>query len=351
MKVSETLLRARALVATGTDSRSSRIYSTLRDIFTKTKMKNTFVTAILLGLILLLSGCRQTATNNTNKGATVTDADGKTVAVNDASRIVVIGTANTETVYALGAGGRVVGVDNSSAEYVPESANLPKVGARNALNAEGILSLKPTLVILNADCAPPQIFDQLRNAGIAVLTLTPNYTIETVKAKVSTIAKAVGAAAKATEINNQIDGEMAEVNKMLANIKENPKVMFVGRGLNMPNATMSGAGTTIDEMIELAGGTNPFTDFTGFREMTDEAVVAAQPDVILITQKSFERSGETDGVVKFPGIALTPAGKNKRVVPVSDMYFQGFGPGVGKAVRELAVKFHPELAKSGTPSS
>ncbi len=107
--------------------------------------------------------------------------------------------------------------------------------------------------------------------------------------------------------------------------------MFVGRGPNMPNATMSGAGTTIDEMIKLAGGTNPFTDFTGFREMTDEAVVAVQPDIILITQKSFERSGGADGVVKFPGVALTPAGKNKRIVPVCDMYFQGFGPGVGQS--------------------
>ena len=121
--------------------------------------------------------------------------------------------------------------------------------------------------------------------------------------------------------------------------------MFVGRGPNMPNATMSGNGTTIDEMIKLAGGTNPMTDFTGFREMTDEAVVAAQPEIILMTEKSFERSGGVEGVLKFPGVALTPAGKNRRVVAVSDMYFQGFGPGVGKAVRELALKFHPELGK------
>ena len=138
---------------------------------------------------------------------------------------------------------------------------------------------------------------------------------------------------------------MSEVTKLLQKKESTPKVMFVGRGPNMPNATMSGAGTTIDEMIKLAGCTNPFTDFTGFREMTDEAVVAAQPDIILITQKSFERSGGVDGVLKFPGVALTPAGKNKRIIPVSDMYFQGFGPSVGKSVKELVPKFHPELAK------
>ncbi len=307
------------------------------------KFIKTFSFAAVCAFLLL--AC-QTPTNNSNVSGTVaTDAAGKDILIADSSRIVSIGTAITETIYALGAGERVVGVDNSSREYIAGAKNLPTVGARNALNAEGILSLKPTLVILGADSAPPQIFDQLRNAGIAVLTLTPDYKIETVKSKVLTIAKAIGMDAKAAEINNEIDNKMSEVNKMLANVNEKPKVMFVGRGPNMPNATMSGAGTTIYEMIKLGGGTNPFTDFTGFREMTDESVVAAQPDIILMTEKSFERSGGVDGVLKFPGVALTPAGKNKRIVAVSDMYFQGFGPGVGTAVRELAVKFHPELAE------
>lgn len=302
-----------------------------------------FIAAICL---LILSGCRPAANTSVNKNAvSVTDADGKIVAINDSSRVVSIGTATTETIYALGAGDKVIAVDNSSREYILESKNLPTVGAKNALNAEGILSLKPTLVILGADSAPPQIFDQLRNAGIAVLTLTPNYTVETVKQKTQLIARALGMDEKGKTLADQIDSDMKEVAKLLERKTSTPKVMFVGRGPNMPNATMSGAGTTIDEMIKLAGGANPFTDFTGFREMTDEAVIAAQPDVILITQRSFERSGGVDGVVKFPGVALTPAGKNSRVVPVSDMYFQGFGPGVGKAVRELVVKFHPELTQ------
>ena len=294
----------------------------------------------------MLNGCRLATENNASfSGVSVTDAAGKTVNVGDSSRIVSVGTATTETIYALGAGEKLVAVDNSSHEYLPESKNLPTVGARTALNAEGILSLKPTLVIMNADSGPPQIFEQLKSAGINVLTLTPDYTIETVKSKVETIAQALNLETKSTAINRAIDDEMSEVKRLLEKKQTTPKVLFVGRGPNMPNATMSGAGTTIDEMIKLAGAANPMTDFTGFREMTDEAVGAAQPDIILMTEKSFERSGGTDGVLKFPGVALTPAGKNRRVVAVSDMYFQGFGPGVGKAVRELAVKFHPELAR------
>lgn len=295
---------------------------------------------------LILGGCRTapTAEKSGSTAINVVDSEGKTVAIADNSRIVSVGTATTETIYALEGGDKLIAVDNSSAEYIQQTAALPKVGGRTALNAEGILSLKPTLVILSSDSGPPQIFDQLRKAGIAVLTLTPDYTTEAIKKKIATIAAALGADEKGKTLAAKIDTEMAEVDKMLAKKTSTPKVLFVGRGPNAPNATMSGQGTTINEMIKMAGGTNPFTDFTGFREMTDEAVVAAQPDIILITERSFERSGGIEGVLKFPGIALTPAGKNKRIIPVSDMYFQGFGPGVGKAVNDLARKFHPELS-------
>ena len=187
--------------------------------------------------------------------------------------------------------------------------------------------------------------EQLRSAGISVLVLPADYSVEAVKTKVQTIAKALNAESKAIEINQTIDKELTEANKLLQNVKEKPKVLFVGRAPNAPNSTMSGKGTTVDGMINLAGGTNPMNDFDGFKPMTDEAVVAAQPDIILVTEGTFRRSDGIEGILKFPGIAVTPAGKNKRIIPVSDMYFQGFGPGVGKAVHELVLKFYPELIK------
>jgi iron complex transport system substrate-binding protein len=297
--------------------------------------------------LLFFNACRTPQTTNTATGVAVTDADGKIVNVADSSRVVAVGTATTETIYALGAGSRLVGVDNSSAEYLPQAASLPKVGPRTTLSAEGILSLKPTLVLVSADAGPPAVVEQLRGASVTVVTLTASYTVETVLTKTLTIARALGLEPRGLELERSIEHDMYEVDQLLVNAKSKPKVLFVGRGPNMPNATMSGTGTTINEMIRLAGGVNPMNGFQGFREMTDEAVVNAAPDVILITEKSFERSGGTDGVLKFPGVALTPAGKMRRVVAVSDMYFQGFGPGVGRAVRELALKLHPEIAEAG----
>lgn len=308
-------------------------------------MKRKLASRSLIAALCLfcLVGCRPSSDSDVRKGVTVTDAGGQKVNVADSSRVVSVGTAGTETVAALGAASRLVGVDNTSGEYVAEAKDLPKVGTRTALNAEGIISLRPTLVVVSADVGPPQVIDQLKAGGITVLTLPADYTVEAVKGKVRTVARALGLDAKGEEVAASIDRDMGEVNQLLSRAPSKPKVMFVGRGPNMPNATTSGAGTTIDEMIRLAGGVNPFDDFQGFREMTDEAVVRAAPDVILMTEKSFERSGGVEGVLKFPGVALTPAGKNRRVVSVSDMYFQGFGPGVGRAVRELALKLHSEL--------
>jgi iron complex transport system substrate-binding protein len=303
-------------------------------------MRDKFLVALFIFCSLLAGACRRENSTDNPQGVRVADADGKTVTVKDTSRVISVGTAVTETIYALGAGARVVGVDNASAEYIKESAKLPKVGARNALSAEGLLSLKPTLVVMSADAGPVQVVEQLKNSGVTVLTLPASYNVESVKNKITTLAQVFNMEARGKELNAAIDEEMAKVNQLLANVKSKPKVMFVGRGPNMPNATMSGAGTTIDEMIRLAGGANAMTGFQGFREMTDEAVVAAQPDAILITERSFERSGGTDGVLKFPGVALTPAGKNRRIIPVSDMYFQGFGPGLGRAAYELALKLH-----------
>ena len=318
-------------------------------------MKSRTLTTLVLAALCLISAasCRYTPVSSGSKsGPTVVDAHGKSVTVSDSSRIVAVGTAITETVYALGAGDRLVGVDNSSSEYLSQTSGLAKVGPRTTLSAEGIMSLKPTFLVLTGDAGPGTAVEQISNSGVATLVLPADYTVDAVKAKIRTIAAALDLKPKGEELIAGIDREMADVTATLAPLKEKPKVMFVGRGPNMPNATMSGKGTTIDEMISLAGGINPTADFQGFRTMTDEAVVAAAPDIILMTERSFERSGGIEGVLKFPGVALTPAGKNRRIYTVSDRYFQGFGPEVGKAVRNLAMQLHPQLnGKTGQPAT
>jgi iron complex transport system substrate-binding protein len=300
----------------------------------------------IMGLVLIAllgASCKPRQSGGGAVRVTVKDATGQDVGIGDTTRIVSCNTALTETIVALGGANRIVGVDVGSHNYMPEIAAVPDVGNARTLSVEGIISLKPNLVIINADAGPAELVAQLKGAGITVLTLTATYTADTVKEKVRNIAKALQLDAKGEELVRGIDRDLNDAQAALKNAKDKPKVIFCGRGPNMPNATMSGQKTTIDTMITLAGGVNPITQFEGFKPMTDEAVVAAAPDVIIMTEKSFERVGGADGVLKFPGVAVTPAGKNKRFIAVSDIYFQGFGPGIGKAVKELVFKLHPDL--------
>jgi iron complex transport system substrate-binding protein len=116
-------------------------------------------------------------------------------------------------------------------------------------------------------------------------------------------------------------------------------VIFCGLGANLPGGNISGRNPLIAEMVELAGGINPITQFEGFRPLTEEGMIAAAPDIIVMSERSLERAGGLEGVRKLPGVALTPAGRSGRVIPVSDMYFQGFGPGMKKVAIALYNQF------------
>ncbi len=254
-------------------------------------------------------------------------------------RIVTVGTSLTEAVYALGAGASLVATDNSSRDYIPQTKVLPSVGPFRTINAEGIVALKPTLFLATVDAGPPEAILQIRAAGIETVVVARNYKLEEVRAGIRQVSKLLHRETRGEELIIALNREIENTASQLRNIKTRPKVIFCGLGPNMPGGNLSGKNTRIAEMIELAGGVNPITQFEGFRPLTEEGVVAAAPDIIVMTERSFERAGGLEGVKKLPGVALTPAGRAGRVIPVSDMYFQGFGPGMGKAVSDLHARF------------
>ncbi len=260
-----------------------------------------------------------------------------------AERLVSVGTSITESLRSLDVASQIVAVDNSSKDYIPEVAKLPSVGAFRTISAEGIVSLKPDIVFLAFDAGPPESIKQMRDAGLNVIVAPRNYSVDEVIATVRFLAAKLHREARGEEVVRAIQSDMGQVTELQKRIHSRAKVMFCGLGANMPTGSISGSNTRIDEMIRLAGGVNPIQSFEGFRPMTEEGVIAAAPDAILITERSFERAGGVEGVRKLPGIALTPAGRNRRMVSVSDLYFQGFGPGIGKAVLALTRKLYPDL--------
>jgi iron complex transport system substrate-binding protein len=259
----------------------------------------------------------------------------------DATRLITVGGSVTEIVFALGANDRLVGVDTSSI-YPPDATEpLPKVGYQRQLSAEGVLALSPTLVIATEDAGPPPAIEQLRSAGVRILIVSATPTLDSARERIRAVGDALGKSAEARALVATLDREMAEATARIRG--ERPRVLFIyARGADTVN--VAGAGTAGNAMIELAGGVNAVEGFEGYRPLTSEAAVAAAPDIVLMPSHGAESVGGAASVLDLPGISLTPAGRNRRVVTMDDLLLIGFGPRTGQAVGELVTAFHPEVA-------
>jgi iron complex transport system substrate-binding protein len=253
-------------------------------------------------------------------------------------KIVTVGGSATEIVYALGAGDKLVGVDTSS--VYPEAATiLPQVGYQRTLSAEGVISLKPSLVITTPDAGPPPAIQQIENAGIRIVRINNDLTVDGAKEKIRQIAEVLNLQAKGEKVIKQLDNDLADAKKIVSGAKSKPKVLFIyARGAGTAN--VGGTDTPSDAMIKLAGGENPVTGFAQYKPLTAEALVAAQPDVILLPSRGLDSMGGVEEILNLPGVKETPAGKNKKIISVDDMLLLGFTPRLGQGVKDLCEKIH-----------
>ncbi len=266
----------------------------------------------------------------------VTDADDKTVVITSSERIVSLNGSTTEILFALGVGDNVVGCDASSSYPKGVKEKLPSVGYQYGLNAEGILSLNPTLVIGRDDVRPPQVVQQLRMAGVTVLLLNEPRSFETAKQRLLTIGKAVGCEKKAKELIDALDADIEKLEAKLASRKEQPKQKALFLYLRGTQTTLVlGTDTAPGAMFDIVAAENAAGNIKGNKPMTAEAVIAAQPDVYVLFTSGLESIGGVDGLLKLPGLAHTPAGKNRRVVTLDGQYLSGFGPRCGRAALDL----------------
>jgi iron complex transport system substrate-binding protein len=256
-------------------------------------------------------------------------------------RLVTVGGTITEIVFALGRGGEVVGVDTSSV-HPEEATRLPQVGYQRTLSAEGLLSLSPTLVLVSSEAGPPAALTQIRGAGVRLVEVATGNGIEAARGTIRAVAAALDRQQRGEELVGALDRDLARASAALAGANSRPRVLFVySRGGSA--AMVSGTGTAADVMIRLAGGDNAVTDYEGFRPLTPEAVVTAEPEVVLIPSRGLDALGGREALFALPGLGLTPAGREQRVVTMDDLYLLGFGPRTGQAVHDLVFALHPEL--------
>lgn len=309
--------------------------SQARDYKRRSGGRAIWIAALLMLVISVIPALAQ------ESAPVVTDANGDEVTISDASRVITIDGAVTEIVYALGASDQVVARDDSSL-YPPEVDVLPSVGYVRQLSAEPVLALNPTLIITTSSVGPQEAVDQLKASGVDFLIVPAATTVEGVVGNVKTIATALGREAEGAALVEKIEGDYAAAQELQASVTSTPRVMFIyARGAGA--ISVAGANTSADAMIKLAGGENAVTEYEGYQPITAEAVVAAAPDVILMMTGGLESIGGVEGLLEQPGIAQTPAGENRRIAAMEDLYLLGFSTRTGTAVLDLTYLLHDEL--------
>lgn len=230
------------------------------------------------------------------------------------ARIIPVNGDLAEVVYALGLGDQVVATD-ISATYPPAADATPKIGYQRTLVAETILSFEPTVVLADDLAGPPEVLDQLRDAGVEVVDIDRQTTLDAPAAKIRAVAAALGVDERGEELVATLETELAEASEQAAEAvaaSGRPTVLALYlRGENVQLAF--GAGSGIDAVIDAAGGKDLGTEMG----VVDNA-----------------------GLVAIPGIDQTPAARHRRVIALEDQYLYGLGPRTGQLVGELVDAFH-----------
>ena len=188
------------------------------------------------------------------------------------------------------------------------------------------------------------VLDQLASARVQVVRVPEEYNFTTLKKKVELIGAALNAGNEAAQLTQSLDAEWSKTSAQIRGMKTSPKVLFILSHGAAPS--IAGSATAAHAMIELAGGVNCALQngaFTGYKAMTAESVVSAAPDVIVTTKEGLDNSGGIEALLARPGLALTPAGRARRVVALDSAYLLGFGPRLPQATLELASKIRAAL--------
>ncbi|MFV0264017.1 MAG: hemin ABC transporter substrate-binding protein [Kluyvera sp.] len=254
-----------------------------------------------------------------------------------AERIVVAGGSLTELIYAMGAGSSVVGVDETTS-YPPETAALPHIGYWKQLSSEGILSLRPSRFITWQDAGPQLVLEQLRSQKVDVVTL-PRVpaTVDQMYANIHALAKTLGVEDQGNALVDDIRQRLEKVAQSSASKPAPVKALFIlSAGGSAPQ--VAGQGSVADAIMTLAGAQN-VAQHPQYRSYSAEALIAANPQVIVVTSQMVE--GDINRLSTIAGITRTAAWKNKRIVILDQALILGMGPRVADAVETLHRQFWP----------
>ena len=281
---------------------------------------------------------------------TVTDFQGTEVTVNSADRILALDMYGTlaQTVVALGLGDNLVGRVASSTETT--LADLPLVTQNgHDISAEAVLSLAPTVVLMDTTNGPLEITEQLRSAGVTVVHFDPSRSLSQVVPQIEAVAQALGVPDAGAQLGARVQAEIDSALATIAEVAPQDSAQKVGMAFLYVRGTAGvffilGDGTGADELITALGGRDVASEggAAGTVPANAEALSRANPDLILTMTGGVESTGGIEAFFARPGVAETTAGANQRVVDMADGQVLSFGPNSAAVLLSLATAIYTQ---------
>ena len=258
-------------------------------------------------------------------------------------RVVSVSKQINEYLYDIHAESVLVARDLTSV-YPPEIERLPSVGYHRGLSAEGIISMRPTMLLTDGNLGPDAVVAQVKKVGIPVVLMSPGAGLDSAQLLMSRLGVLF-------HHERQADSVLAVWRRGMAQAladsarwakEKKPRVLVMHFGQVVNDYLALKRGTTADQIVRWAGGANALDSVGGMLRLTPELIARAAPDVIIATDVGFDRLGGVDEFAALPGVALTPAGKNKRVHRVDESEVMYFGPRTPQSLRRITAWLHPE---------
>ena len=251
-------------------------------------------------------------------------------------RIASAGGDITEILFEFGVGDKVVASDTTS--IFPEAVNsLPRIGYVRELSAEGVLATGADLLIGSYDMGPPAVMDNLEAAGMRVEYAPDGDGAGRYADKVNFIADVLDMPERGAELIAAYNAELGRIAKRAAALPAAPRVLLL-LSVRDGSPIAAGVDTTGNDIIEISGGRNMAT-FAGWKPMNSEAIIAAAPDIIVMSTLHVERLGGVEVIMGREDIAATPAGANQNYVILSPQMMLQFGPRAPIAMNDLITAF------------
>lgn len=261
----------------------------------------------------------------------------------NAKRIVSVSKQLTEMMFALGKGKDIVACDLTSS-YPDNAKLLPKVGYHRLLSTEGIVSMRPDIVIYSQNIGPVTVIPQLQQVGVRCKEFFESNTLDSAQLLLNALGNYFGVSAVADSLNHQLQQQMQVVYAAQKQCVDTPKVMVIQFGqANNVYFVMSGRNSPADAMIRMAMGKPAVYQAKGASQLSAEAIAAANPDIIIVTDFGFEKLGGIEGVKKLPGVALTNAAKKSNIYRFNEHDIVYFGPRSAGNILSLMKIFHPNI--------